>query len=224
MRVVLVLWMLAGACTPPPIIRPAEIIPKGRVMGGVSLAVAIAPSPAPGLGRGDGFDINATTRTGINSRCDFAFGLGVMLAISVDARCALLSHRRGDPLTLIPFASSGYNWIAGISSSAELGYVARAGFDVAPPLDSWKPVASFALATLAAEYTDTTRPPSPDGPFDPSAFRRELRLEAQLGVQLGAYDRDWAFTVAVAPFWILSDPHARPDGFAILVGAGGSPH
>jgi hypothetical protein len=222
-RLIVMLCSLSLACTPVPPIRPIEIIPQGRTIGAETLAFPVVRSPRPGLGRGDGFDTIVSARRGLSPRCDGAGNISPLwLAFSADLRCAVLSHRRGDPLTVVPFVAGGFSVLTTVSGSAADGLFARAGIDLGPPLDDFKPIAGLALATVVAGYPDKTRPGPPDGPVGPTVFRRELRLEAELGVQIGAYDLGMAVTLAFAPFWVVSENlRARPDGFVILVGGGG---
>ena len=79
-----------------------------------------------------------------------------------------------------------------------------------------KPLASIGVGLGTASYADELAPPPPDGPVGPRVSRREVRLESQLGVQLGRYPGG-AFSIAFAPYWRISDdPSALFDGYTII--------
>lgn len=215
--VFIAVYVTHAACTAPPLVRPVEIVPRGKLVATVATAGSFGiESPMPGLSKERVFDYGGVARAGISERCDAAAG-ATMAGLTSDARCRLLAHDA--PIAINPFAQLQFSIGAWQTSDRLRGGVGlRGGFDVAAPRGWAKPLASLGVGAGTAWYGDQTAPPPRDGPVGPAVTRRELRFETQLGVQFGNYASGGAFSVAFAPYWIVSEsPDAMFDGFAILV-------
>lgn len=215
LRAVLLSTMLGG-CLPAAFPRSGEVAPRGDFSAEVSLqAVAFEPQRVPierrTLTSKVAFfpAIGGAVRASLG-HCEVG-GFYALTRIGPEARCGLLSERRGSPLS-VALSGSG-----GIDYGAHFGAYGRLGLDVSRHAGPITAIVDAYLSTAdELRYIGDPANPPIEGPFPghQSTLRREIRLTLPVGIGFDVAKnetRRFTLVVGTTPYFLLVKGACKDD-------------